>query len=128
MNQNNCPDCNCPPQITMEDITKAVSLSNILKNIYNTSGDRDISLSETDRWEKQVSDISKIEPYNPNAQGIMPYNDSINDMPRYKLDDPENILNLQEAIDYKIDKKLLKMLRLPGERENGYENRGNNNS
>ena len=125
-----CPDCNCPPQITMEDIIKAVLPGNYtfntFKNINNISGDRDITLSETDRWDEQKPDTSNVEPYNPSAQGIMPYSDSINDMPKYNLDNSEGISNLNEAINLRIDEKLLKMLRLPEERINGYENRGNN--
>ena len=137
-NKKECPDCDCPKcpqQITMQDIIKAVMPG---KSPFYTIGefhmngknvDKDLTESATDRWEINVEDTSTIQPYNPAAQGIMPFSGAIHDeYSPYKLDSEEDMFNLESSLDYGLDKKLLDMLKYPDTVKNAYSNRGNNNS
>ena len=133
-----CPDCNCPkcpPQITMEDIIKAVMPG---KSPFYTFGefhmngknvDSELLTDATDRWEGRYMFHLQPEPYNPSAQGIMPYSGEISDEYRpIKLDTAEDMFNLESAVDYRIDEELVKQIRYPGRtRNNGMAQRGNNN-
>ena len=138
-NRNECPDCNCPQlecpkQITMSDIIKAVMPG---KSPYYTIGefkmngeniDSELLTDATDRWEMNVPDTSTIQPHNPAAQGIMPYSDAIKDIySPYKLDDNTDRFNMEEAIDYKIDEELVKQIRIPNSKRNRFSDRGMNN-
>ena len=143
--ESKCPDCNCPkcpeqqkcpPQITMEDIIKAVMPG---KSPFYTFGefhmngknvDSELLTSATDRWEGSYMFNLQPDPYNPSAQGIMPYSGAIKDEHRpIKLDTVEDMFNLEEAADYRIDEELVKQIRYPGRtRNNGMAQRGNNNS
>ena len=139
MSNSKCPDCNCPEpecpqQITMSDIIKAVMPG---KSPFYTIGefkmngqnvDQNLTMSATDRWETNVEDTSNISPHNPAAQGIMPYSDAIRDIySPYKLDDNDDRFNMEEAIDYKIDEELVKRIRIPNSKRNGFSDRGMNN-
>ena len=133
-----CPDCNCPkcpPQITMEDIIKAVMPG---KSPFYTFGefhmngknvDSELLTDATDRWEGSYMFHLQPEPYNPSSQGIMPYSGEISDEYRpIKLDTAEDMFNLESAVDYRIDEELVKQIRYPGRtRNNGMAQRGNNN-
>jgi len=140
--ENKCPDCNCPkcpetkcpPQITMGDIIKAVMPG---KSPFYTYGefhmngknvDKDLTESATDRWEIDKEVPSTIQPYNPAAQGIMPYSNSIRDIYMPKLDTAGDILNAELEIDTRIDEKLIDQLRFPGKVNNAYSDRGQNST
>tara|TARA_B100001123_G_scaffold436163_1_gene565985 strand:+ start:1545 stop:1973 length:429 start_codon:yes stop_codon:yes gene_type:complete len=129
-----CPDCNCPkcpqcpPQITMQDIIRAIMPGRSLDLTYGEFIPTDLMKSATDRWEEQKPDTSSIRPYNPAAQGIMPYSSAIEDQYSPKLDSVDDMFNMEEAIDYKVDEALVRQLKIPGERINAYGNRGNNNT
>lgn len=140
-----CPDCNCPkcpeqqkcpPQITMKDIIKAIMPG---KSPFYTFGefhmngenvDSELLTDATDRWEGSYMFHLQPDPYNPSAQGIMPYSGKINDEYRpIKLDTVKDMFNLEEAVDYRIDRELVEQIRYPGRtRNNGMAQRGNNNS
>ena len=125
-----CPDCNCPqcpPQITMQDIIRAIMPGRSLDLTYGEFIPTDLMKSATDRWEKQKPDTSTIHPYNPVAQGIMPYSSAIEDQYSPKLDSVDDMFNMEEAIDYKVDEALVRQLKIPEKRINAYSNRGNNN-
>ena len=126
-----CPDCNCPkcpPQITMQDIIRAIMPGRSLDLTYSEFIPTDLMKSATDRWEKNVPDVTTIQPHNPVAQGIMPYSSAIEDQYSPKLDSVDDMFNMEEAIDYKVDEALVRQLKIPGERINAYGNRGNNNT
>ena len=114
-NTKKCPDCNCPEpkcpeQITIEDIIKAIMPG---KSPFYTFGefhmngknvDSELLVDGTDRWEGSYMFHLQPDPYNPSAQGIMPYSGEIRDEARpYKLDTINDMFNLKEAINYKID-------------------------
>ena len=137
-----CPDCNCPkcpepkcpPQITMEDIIKAVMPG---KSPFYTFGefhmngknvDTDLKVSATDRWEGSYMFNLQPHPYNPSAQGIKPYTGAIRDKYMPKLDTTEDILNAELEIDTRIDEKLIDQLRFPGKVNNAYSDRGQNST
>ena len=139
-----CPACPntscppCPPQITMNDIIKAVmpgkspfyAIGEFKMNGENVDQnvDNDLTMSATDRWEMNVPDTSGISPHNPAAQGIMPYSDAIRDIySPYKLDDNDDKFNMEEAIDFKIDEELVKRIRIPNSKRNRFRDRGMNN-
>ena len=140
--ENKCPDCNCPkcpetkcpPQITMQDIIKAVmpgkspfyTFSEFHMNGKNV--DQDLTISANDRWEIDKEVPSTIQPYNPAAQGIMPYSNSIQDKYTPKLDSEEDMFNLESALDYGLDKRLLDMLKFPDTVKNAYSDRGQNST
>ena len=135
-----CPDCNCPklecpPQITMQDIIKAVMPG---KSPFYTFGefhmngknvDTELSTDGTDRWEGSYMFHLQPQPYNPSSQGIMPYSGEISDVARpIKLDTAEDMFNLESAVDRRIDEELVKQIRYPGRtRNNGMAQRGGNN-
>ena len=138
-----CPDCNCPkcpepqkcpPQITMEDIIKAVMPG---KSPFYTFGefhmngknvDSELLTDATDRWEGKYMFNLQPEPYNPSAQGIMPYSGEIRDEYRpIKLDTVEDMFDLESAVDFNIDEKLLQQLKIPDSVDNGMIERGGNN-
>ena len=139
-----CPDCNCPkcpepqkcpPQITMEDIIKAVMPG---KSPFYTFGefhmngknvDSELLTDATDRWEGSYMFHLQPQPYNPSSQGIMPYSGEISDESRpIKLDTVEDMFNLESAVDRRIDEELVKQIRYPGRnRNNGMAQRGGNN-
>ena len=145
--QKECPDCNCPqcpepkcpepkcpPQITMQDIIKAVMPG---KSPFYTIGefhmnginvDSELLKDATDRWEMNVEDPSSIQPHHPDAQGIMPYNSSIQDRYIPKLESEEDMFNLESALDFGLDKRLLDMLKFPDTVKNAYIDRGNNSN
>lgn len=133
--QPQCPQPQCPKQITMDDIIRAVMPG---KSPFYTIGefhmngsnvDTDLTESATDRWEKEVPDTSGIQPYNPQAQGIMPFSSAIHDKyAPYKLENTEDMFNLKDAIDYRIDRKLVDQLRIPGSVKNSYSDRGQNST
>ena len=130
-----CPDCNCPkcpqpqcpPQITMQDIIRAIMPGRSLDLTYSEFIPTDLMKSATDRWEKNVPDVTTIQPHNPAAQGIMPYSSAIEDQYSPKLDSVDDMFNMEEAIDYKVDEALVRQLKIPEKRINAYSNRGNNN-
>tara|TARA_Y100000593_G_C4241770_1_gene302522 strand:+ start:546 stop:1010 length:465 start_codon:yes stop_codon:yes gene_type:complete len=141
--EKECPDCNCPkcpepqcpPQITMEDIIKAVMPG---KSPFYTFGefhmngknvDSETSIDGTDRWDGLYMFNLQPQPYNPSAQGIMPYSGEISDEYRpVKLDTVEDMFNLEEAVDYRVDRKIVEQIRYPGRtRNNGMAERGGNN-
>ena len=135
-----CPDCNCPklecpPQITMQDIIKAVMPG---KSPFYTFGefhmngknvDTELLTDGTDRWEGSYMFHLQPQPYNPSSQGIMPYSGEISDVARpIKLDTAEDMFNLESAVDRRIDEELVKQIRYPGRtRNNGMAQRGGNN-
>ena len=143
--EKECPDCNCPKcpeqqkcpqQITMEDIIKAIMLG---KSPFYTFGefhmngknvDSELLTDATDRWEGSYMFHLQPDPYNPSAQGIMPYSGEISDEYRpIKLDTVEDMFNLEEAVDYRVDREIVEQIRFPGRtRNNGMAERGNNNS
>ena len=129
-----CPDCNCPkcpqcpPQITMQDIIRAIMPGRSLDLTYGEFIPTDLMKSATDRWEEQKPDTSSIYPYNPAAQGIMPYSRAIEDQYSPKLDSVDDMFNMEEAIDYKVDEALVSQLKIPERRINAYSDRGNNNT
>ena len=141
--ESKCPDCNCPkcpdkqcpPQITMEDIIKAVMPG---KSPFYTFGefhmngknvDSELLTNATDRWEGSYMFNLQPGPYNPSAQGIMPYSGAIEDEARpYKLDTVEDMFNLEAAMDYRIDRELVDQLRIPGKVKNGMASRGGNST
>ena len=47
---------------------------------------------------------------------------------QYKLENEEDMFNLELAIDYKIDEKLIDQLRFPGKVNNAYSDRGQNST
>ena len=117
-NSNKCPDCNCPPQITMDDIIKAM--------LYDKSN---LMVSATDRWEKEVHDTSGILPNNPNAQNTMPYSPLKEDIKTIlDMTSGIDVLTKVEEIDYRINEKLLNQLKYPELIIKEYQNRGMNNS
>ena len=125
-----CPDCNCPqcpPQITMQDIIRAIMPGRSLDLTYSEFIPTDLMKLATDRWEKNVPDVTTIQPHNPAAQGIMPYSSAIEDQYSPKLDSVDDMFNMEEAIDYKVDEALVRQLKIPEKRINAYSNRGNNN-
>ena len=133
--QQKCPDQKCPEQITMEDIIKAVMPG---KSPFYTFGefhmngenvDSELLTDATDRWEGKYMFHLQPEPYNPSAQGIMPYSGEIRD--EYKpipLNSIEDMFNLESAVDFNVDEKLLNQLRFPNLVKNGMSDRGNNNN
>ena len=142
--KDKCPDCNCPKcpeqqkcpdQITMEDIIKAVMPG---KSPFYTFGefhmngknvDSELLTAETDRWEGSYMFNLQPGPYNPSAQGIMPYSGAIRDEARpYKLDSISDMFNLEAAMDYRVDRKLVEQLKIPGMVRNGMSNRGGNST
>ena len=143
--EKECPDCNCPKcpeqqkcpqQITMEDIIKAIMPG---KSPFYTFGefhmngknvDSELLTDATDRWEGSYMFHLQPDPYNPSAQGIMPYSGEISDEYRpIKLDTAEDMFNLEEAVDYRVDREITEQIRFPGRtRNNGMAERGNNNS
>ena len=142
--EKECPDCNCPKcpepqkcpqQITMEDIIKAVMPG---KSPFYTFGefhmngenvDSELLTDATDRWEGSYMFHLQPDPYNPSAQGIMPYSGEISDEYRpIKLDTAEDMFNLEEAVDYRVDREIVEQIRFPGRtRNNGMAQRGGNN-
>tara|TARA_B100001094_G_scaffold142948_1_gene138547 strand:+ start:8251 stop:8721 length:471 start_codon:yes stop_codon:yes gene_type:complete len=142
-NNTKCPDCNCPKcpeqqkcpeQITMEDIIKAVMPG---KSPFYTFGefhmngknvDTDLKVSGTDRWEGSYMFHLQPQPYNPSAQGIMPFTGAIRDKYMPKLDTAGDILNAELEIDTRIDEKLIDQLRFPGKVNNAYSDRGQNST
>ena len=142
--EKECPDCNCPKcpeqqqfpkQITMKDIIKAIMPG---KSPFYTFGefhmngenvDSELLTDATDRWEGSYMFHLQPDPYNPSAQGIMPYSGEISDEARpIKLDTAEDMFNLESAVDRRIDEELVKQIRYPGRtRNNGMAQRGNNN-
>ena len=141
--EKECPDCNCPKcpeqqkcpqQITMEDIIKAIMPG---KSPFYTFGefhmngenvDSELLTDATDRWEGSYMFHLQPDPYNPSAQGIMPYSGEISDEYRpIKLDTVEDMFNLEEAVDYRVDREIAEQIRYPGRtRNNGMAQRGNN--
>lgn len=132
-----CPDCNCPkcpPQITIEDIIKAVMPG---KSPFYTFGefhmngkniDSELLTDATDRWEGKYMFHLQPEPYNPSSQGIMPYSGEISDEYKpIKLNTVEDMFNLESAVDFNIDEKLLQQLKIPDSVDNGMIERGGNN-
>ena len=137
-----CPDCNCPkcpeqqkcpPQITMEDIIKAVMPG---KSPFYTFGefhmngknvDSELSTDATDRWEGRYMFHLQPQPYNPSAQGIMPYSGEISDARPIKLDTVEDMFNLESAVAFNVDEKVLQQLKIPDSVDNGMIERGGNN-
>ena len=90
--------------------------------------DQDLTISATDRWEIDKEVPSTIQPYNPAAQGIMPYSNSIRDKYIPKLESEEDMFNLESALDYGLDKRLLDMLKFPDTVKNAYSDRGQNST
>jgi len=141
--EKECPDCNCPkcpepqkcpPQITMEDIIKAVMPG---KSPFYTFGefhmngknvDSELLTDATDRWEGSYMFHLQPDPYNPSAQGIMPYSGEISDEYRpIKLDTAEDMFNLESAVAFNVDEKVLQQLKIPDSVDNGMIERGGNN-
>ena len=142
-NKKECPDCNCPKcpdkkcpdQITMEDIIKAVmpgkspfyTFGEFHMNGQNT--DSELLTDATDRWEGSYMFNLQPGPYNPGAQGIMPYSGEIKDEVRpYKLDSVADMFNLEASMDYRVDRKLVEQIRIPGTVKNGMASRGGNST
>ena len=142
-NKKECPDCNCPTcpeqkcpdQINMDDIIKAVMPG---KSPFYTYGefhmngqniDSELLTDATDRWEGSYMFNLQPGPYNPGAQGIMPYSGAIKDeaMP-YKLDSVADMFNLEASMDYRVDRKLVEQIRFPGTVKNGMASRGGNST
>ena len=95
----NSPECS--NIINIDDIITDIMFGRspyYIMNEYNTDKN-----SETDRWNKTILDESHIQPYNPNAQGIMPYSDSIDDKYNlYNLDNNQNKSEVGKKIVEKI--------------------------
>ncbi len=110
----NCPQTQCPPQITMEDIIKATMPQKIPTDTFGEFhlNSSDTSISATDRWLHDSKSKTQPMPYNPSAQGIMPYSNAIKDNYKpIKLDTIDDIFNLEESINDRINVMILNQIR-----------------